>query len=152
VTPDKKVNNSLSINSLSEAALKKISFVVAGPLSKLRNFTTSRAWWLWRHCLRTVREITRPHSLRNKLFKMYIQAYKRILPQHRRDGRHNLYYCGRMKIKPPPSAISEVLHLEHSFVWCGNFDSLEITSEVPGKFWNVVPEKDGEDKLDGPRK
>jgi hypothetical protein len=30
--------------------------------------------------------------------------------------------------------ISEVLHLEHSFVWCGNFDSSETKSEVPGKF------------------
>jgi hypothetical protein len=45
-----------------------------------------------------------------------------------------------------------VLHLEHSLVWCGNMDSLETRSEVPGNFWNVVLEKDGEDKLDGPRK
>jgi hypothetical protein len=30
--------------------------------------------------------------------------------------------------------ISEVLHLEHSFVWCGNLDSSETGSEVPGKF------------------
>jgi hypothetical protein len=30
--------------------------------------------------------------------------------------------------------ISEVLHLEHSFVWCGNLDSSETRSEVPGKF------------------
>jgi hypothetical protein len=29
---------------------------------------------------------------------------------------------------------SEVLHLEHSFVWCGNSDSSETRSEVPGKF------------------
>jgi hypothetical protein len=29
---------------------------------------------------------------------------------------------------------SEVLHLEHSFVWCGNLDSSEIRSEVSGKF------------------
>jgi hypothetical protein len=42
--------------------------------------------------------------------------------------------------------------LEHSFVWCGNLDSSETRSEEPGKFWNVVLEKDGEDKLDGPRK
>jgi hypothetical protein len=47
---------------------------------------------------------------------------------------------------------SEELHLEHSFVWCGNLDSSETISEVPGKFWNEVLEKDGEDKLDGPRK
>jgi hypothetical protein len=25
-------------------------------------------------------------------------------------------------------------------------------AEIPGKFWNVVLENDGEDKLDGPRK
>jgi hypothetical protein len=47
---------------------------------------------------------------------------------------------------------SEVLHLEHCFVWCGNLDSSETRSEVPGNFRNVVLEKDGEDKLDGPRK
>jgi hypothetical protein len=41
-----------------------------------------------------------------------------------------------------------VLHLEHSFVWCGNLDSSETGSEVPGKFWNVVLKKNGEDKLD----
>jgi hypothetical protein len=29
---------------------------------------------------------------------------------------------------------SEVLHLEHSSVWCGNLDSAEIRSEVSGKF------------------
>jgi hypothetical protein len=29
---------------------------------------------------------------------------------------------------------SEVLHLEHSLVWCGNMDSLETRSEVPGNF------------------
>jgi hypothetical protein len=46
----------------------------------------------------------------------------------------------------------EVLHLEHSFVWGRNLDSSEIRSEVSGKFWNVVLEKDGEDKLDRPRK
>jgi hypothetical protein len=34
-----------------------------------------------------------------------------------------------------------MLHLEHSFVWCGNLDSLETRSVVPGKFWNVVLEK-----------
>jgi hypothetical protein len=44
---------------------------------------------------------------------------------------------------------SELLQLEHSFVWCGNLDSSEARSEIPGKFWNVVLEKNGEDKLDG---
>jgi hypothetical protein len=29
---------------------------------------------------------------------------------------------------------NEVLHLEHSFVWCGNLDSSETRSEEPGKF------------------
>jgi hypothetical protein len=48
--------------------------------------------------------------------------------------------------------ISEVLHLEHSFVWSRNLDSSGTRLEVPGKFWNVVLEKDGEDKLDGTRK
>jgi hypothetical protein len=30
--------------------------------------------------------------------------------------------------------ISEVLHSEHSFVWCGNLGSSKTRSEVPGKF------------------
>jgi hypothetical protein len=45
-----------------------------------------------------------------------------------------------------------LLHLEHSFVWPGNLDSSETRSAAPGKFWNLVLEKDGEDKLDGPCK
>jgi hypothetical protein len=38
-----------------------------------------------------------------------------------------------------------------AYIWCGNLDSSETRSEVPGKFWNVVLEKDGEYKFDGPR-
>jgi hypothetical protein len=30
--------------------------------------------------------------------------------------------------------ISEVLHLKHSFVWCGSLESSDTRSEVPGKF------------------
>jgi hypothetical protein len=44
---------------------------------------------------------------------------------------------------------SKVLHLEHSFVWCWNVDTSENRSEVSGKFWNVMLEKDGEDQLGG---
>ena len=43
---------------------------------------------------------------------------------------------------------SKVLHLEHSFVQCWNLDISESRSEIPWEFWNVVPEKDGEDQLD----
>jgi hypothetical protein len=46
----------------------------------------------------------------------------------------------------------QISEVEHNFVWCGNLDSSETRSEVPGKFRNVVLEKDGEDKLDGSRK
>ena len=41
-----------------------------------------------------------------------------------------------------------MLHLEHGFVWCWNLDASGSRSEIPGKFWNVVLEKDGEDQLD----
>jgi hypothetical protein len=44
---------------------------------------------------------------------------------------------------------SKVLHLEHSFVSCGNLASSETRAEVPGKFLKCGA---GEDKLDGPRK
>ena len=43
---------------------------------------------------------------------------------------------------------SKMLHLEHGFVWCWNLDASGSRSETPGKFWNVVLEKDGEDQLD----
>ena len=43
---------------------------------------------------------------------------------------------------------SEVLHFEHSTVWCWNLDTSESRSEILGKFLNVVLEKDGEDRLD----
>ena len=43
---------------------------------------------------------------------------------------------------------SEVLHLEHSFVWCSNLDASGSKSETSGKFGNVVLEKDGKYQLD----
>jgi hypothetical protein len=43
-----------------------------------------------------------------------------------------------------------MLHLEHGVVWCRNLDASGSRSETPGKFWNVVLEKDGEDQLDRP--
>ena len=43
---------------------------------------------------------------------------------------------------------SKMLHLDHGFVWCWNLDASGSRSEIPGKFWNVVLEKDGEDQLD----
>ena len=42
---------------------------------------------------------------------------------------------------------SKMVHLEHSFIWCWNLDDLCSRSETPGKFSNVVLEKDGEDQL-----
>ena len=39
----------------------------------------------------------------------------------------------------------KVWHLEHSFVWCWNLDTSEGISEIPGKLWNVLLDKDGED-------
>jgi len=42
----------------------------------------------------------------------------------------------------------KVLHLEHDFVWCWNLDTSVSRSGIPGKFWNVMLEKDGEDQLD----
>jgi hypothetical protein len=43
---------------------------------------------------------------------------------------------------------SKVLLSEHSFVWCWNLETSERRSEIPGKLWNMVLEKDGEDNLD----
>ena len=46
---------------------------------------------------------------------------------------------------------SKMLHLEHGFVWCWNLDASGSRLEIPGKFWNVVVEKDGEDQLERSR-
>jgi hypothetical protein len=35
---------------------------------------------------------------------------------------------------------------QHSFVWCWNLDTAERRSAVPGKFWNVLLEKDKPDR------
>ena len=49
---------------------------------------------------------------------------------------------------PAEEETSKMLHLEHGFVWCWNLDASGSRSEIPGKLWNVVLEKDGEDQLD----
>ena len=41
-----------------------------------------------------------------------------------------------------------MLHVEHKFVWCCIMDTSESRSEIHGKFWNMVLEKDGEKHLD----
>ena len=41
-----------------------------------------------------------------------------------------------------------MLYLVYNFDWCWNLDTLKSRPEMPGKFWNVVLEKDGEDRLD----
>jgi len=43
---------------------------------------------------------------------------------------------------------SEMLRLGHGSVGCWNLESPGNRSETPGKFWNVVLEKDGEAQLD----
>jgi hypothetical protein len=40
---------------------------------------------------------------------------------------------------------SKILHLEYIYMWRWNLDASGSRSETPGKFWNVVLEKDGED-------
>jgi len=41
-----------------------------------------------------------------------------------------------------------VLHLEHSFIQCRNFDASKSRSEIAGIFQNVVLDKDGQDQFD----
>ena len=43
---------------------------------------------------------------------------------------------------------SRVLQNKYSFVQCWNLDTSENRSEIPGKYLNVVLEKNGEDKFD----
>ena len=41
----------------------------------------------------------------------------------------------------------ETCIVEYGFVWCWNLETSESVSEMLGKFWYVVLEKDGEDQL-----
>ena len=41
-----------------------------------------------------------------------------------------------------------MLHLERNILWCWKWDTSESTTEILGKFWNVVLEKDEEDQFD----
>jgi hypothetical protein len=43
---------------------------------------------------------------------------------------------------------SKMQRLKYRFIWSWNLDTSESRSEISGKFWNVVLEKDGEDQLD----
>jgi len=40
-----------------------------------------------------------------------------------------------------------MLYLEHRILWCWNLDTSESRSEIYGRFWNLVLEKDGIDQL-----
>jgi len=42
----------------------------------------------------------------------------------------------------------QMLRLEHGCVWCWNLDAPGNRTDTPGKFQNVVLEKDGEDQFD----
>ena len=53
----------------------------------------------------------------------------------------------QVRIETGVTRVSKMLHLEHGFVWCRNLDASGSRSEIPGKFSNVVLEKDG-DQLD----
>jgi hypothetical protein len=46
---------------------------------------------------------------------------------------------------------SEMLHVKRSFICCVDLDTSESRSEIPGKFWDVMKEKDEENWLDRSR-
>jgi hypothetical protein len=59
------------------------------------------------------------------------------------------FYQGRVPVNIGwPTSTSKMLHLENGFVWCWNMDASGSRSEIPGKFWNLLLEKDGKDQLD----
>ena len=66
-----------------------------------------------------------------------------ILPQYSWP----FYQQIRLKFEEETSEMLRV-RLEHGSVWCQNLDAPGNRLETPGKFWNVVLEKDGEDQLD----
>jgi len=51
-----------------------------------------------------------------------------------------------LKMCPPP--FFKYSSPEHCFVWCPDLYSLESRLQTPGKLWDVVLEKGGEDQLD----
>jgi len=75
-----------------------------------------------------------------QLFLIYHNLYWGWLPQ---DSHHLSFFHIHLH-----SIAWKVLHLEFSVLWCWNLGTSESRSEIPGKFWNVVLEKDGENQLD----
>jgi hypothetical protein len=53
------------------------------------------------------------------------------MPKAAFNKKNSLHQQIRLRAK---EEISKMLHWEQSFVWCGNLDSSETRSEVPGKF------------------
>jgi hypothetical protein len=43
-------------------------------------------------------------------------------------------FTSKLDLELRKKLVKCLLHLEHSFVWCGNLDSSESRSEVRGKF------------------
>jgi hypothetical protein len=66
-----------------------------------------------------------------------------------RDGRRRRLFLPAVRLTCKCKyETSKMLHFERGFVWCSRMDISESRSEIPGKFLNVVLEKDGEGKLD----
>ena len=42
-----------------------------------------------------------------------------------------------------------MLYVEHNSVWCWYLDTSESKSEIPGKFWRRMLEREVDDQLDG---
>jgi hypothetical protein len=61
------------------------------------------------------------------------------------EGENSFHQQTGLKFKEEDG---EVLHLEHSFLWCRNLDTSESISEISEQFSTVVRDEDGEDQLE----
>jgi len=63
----------------------------------------------------------------------------------RREASQHVIQQEGLKLK---EETSKVQHIELGFVWCWNLEISESRSEIGGKFWNAMLEKNGTNQLD----
>jgi hypothetical protein len=57
-------------------------------------------------------------------------------------------FSSKLDLHTTRKKTSKVLNLEHRILWCQNLHTSESRTEIPGKFPDMVLEKNGEDQLD----
>jgi hypothetical protein len=127
--------NVVNVTNLRRAALQKTSLL-------------SHGWYyyLWINYEKRAQCINKEVTI----ILCYIGPHKiksRIAMEKAAFNKKRALFASKMDLELRKKT-SKMLRLGYSFIRCWNLDASGSTSETPGKFWNVVLEKDGEDQLD----